>query len=132
MSQLNPKGVILKASDFQIAEGRVYINSRKINNKPGMLLIFANWCGHCHRFMGTFNDISDSIGKNFVCTSIESEQLNGNENLSSALNFRYFPTIKFFDQHGSIISDYPEDMKREKKDVLNYICKVYHHCVSKH
>lgn len=120
-----PKGTILKARDFQIRNGKAIINPQSINNKPGMLLIRADWCGHCTRFISTFNEIHRSIGYDFTCASIENEDVS--ESLSSALGIKGFPTIKFFDQRGSIIAEYNGD--RSKSDILDHVCKVYHKCV---
>jgi thiol-disulfide isomerase/thioredoxin len=123
---LQLSGKILKASDFTIKGSEVYVN--KCENNPGMLLIWGDFCSHCHRFASTFNEIADSIGQDFCCTSIESEELN--DQLSSALNFQGFPTIKFFDQSGKLIGDYNKE--RNKETILNEICQVYHHCITKH
>lgn len=117
-------GLSLKTSDFQISGADVYIKtSRKV---PGMLLIFADWCGHCKRFLPTFNEIADRIGKDFICSSIESADLDGADQLVSALNFRGYPTICFFDQNGKITQQY--DGLRDTQSMLNAICKLYHKC----
>lgn len=123
---LQLSGKILKASDFTIKGSEVYIN--KCDGNPGMLLIHATWCSFCVKFIPTFNEIADSIGKDFCCTSIESEELN--DQLSSALKFQGFPTIKFFAQDGKLIGDYNKE--RNKETILTEICQVYHHCISKH
>lgn len=123
---LQLSGKILKASDFTIQGSEVYVN--KCDGNPGMLLIHGFFCSHCTRFAPTFNQIADSIGKDFCCTSIESEELN--EQLSSALKFQGFPTIKFFDQSGKIIGEYNKE--RNKETILTEICQVYHHCISHH
>jgi thiol-disulfide isomerase/thioredoxin len=130
MSNSLPKGISLKASDFQISGNNVFINKSKIKNKPGMLLIYATWCGHCHRFLPTFNDIHRRIGNDFCCASIESEELDGKDRLVSALNFQGYPTICFFDQHGLIVEQY--NGKRDTGSILNQVCEVYHHCVTRH
>lgn len=119
-------GKILKASDFTIQGSNVYVN--KCDNNPGMLLIHGFFCSHCVKFSSTFNQIADTIGKDFCCTSIESEELQ--EPLSSALKFQGFPTIKFFDQSGKIIGEYNKE--RNKDTILTEICQVYHHCITKH
>jgi thiol-disulfide isomerase/thioredoxin len=123
---LQLSGKILKASDFTIKGSEVYVN--KCDGNPGMLLIHATWCGHCVKFGPTFNEIADTIGKDFCCSSIESEELN--DQLSSALKFQGFPTIKFFAQDGKLIGDYNKE--RNKETILTEICQVYHHCISKH
>lgn len=130
MSDSKPQGVNLNASDFKIVENKVYIDTMKTKKTPGMLLIFANWCGHCHRFMPTFNQIENKLGKNFCCASIESNELEGQNKLVSALKFRGYPTICFFDQTGLIINQY--DGSRDIQSMMTHICKIYHHCIEKH
>lgn len=119
-------GKILKANDFTIQGSNVYVN--KCDGNSGMLLIHATWCNHCVKFSSTFNEIADTIGKDYCCTSIESEELN--DQLSSALKFQGFPTIKFFDQSGKIIAEYNKE--RNKETLLNEICQVYFHCQKFH
>jgi thiol-disulfide isomerase/thioredoxin len=120
----NIKGIVFTEKDFMENSTGVYVNHTKTGKKPGMLLIHAEWCGHCVRFLPTFNELSDTIGKDFVCCSIESEEIT--EDVKKMLAFRGFPTIKFFDQTGRIIGDY--DGSREKNVILEHICNVYHHC----
>lgn len=121
------EGIKLSQNDFSISRNGVYIN--KNLKSPGMLLIFANWCGHCQRFKPTFNELCRQLGNDFHCISIEDTQLQQNDNLIKALNFRGFPTIKFFDQSGKIIGEY--NGERSKAELLKHICKVYHYCTSK-
>jgi thiol-disulfide isomerase/thioredoxin len=125
-----PKGIILKASDFKVQGNKVYINPNKTKSIPGMLLIFATWCFHCKNFMPTFNEIGGSLGNKYSCTSIESEELKGQDTLTTALDFQGFPTICFFDQNGMIMGQY--NGARDKQSVLNEICNTYHHCIQKH
>jgi len=120
----------LRPSDFSIKNSRLYINGQTTNNKPGMLLIWADWCPHCHAFLPTFQELSEKLGKDFVCASIEHAQFKNNGLLNKALDFEYFPTLKFFDQKGMIMATYNGD--RKKSELLREICKVYHHCVEHH
>lgn len=120
------EGIKLSSNDFSISINGIYIN--KNLKSPGMLLIFANWCGHCQRFKPTFNELCRQLGNDFHCISIEDTQLQQNDNLVKALNFRGFPTIKFFDKSGKIISEY--NGERSKTELLKHICKVYHYCAS--
>lgn len=123
----------LSISDLKVNGSDVYINPAKINKNPGMLLIFANWCGHCKHFLPTYNKLSIKLnkkGNTFPCLGIEDAELKKNSTLTSALNFQGYPTVKFFDQSGKIISDYNGD--RSESDLLNTVCKVYHHCVLDH
>lgn len=120
------RGTILTANNFKIQGNNVFVT--KNNGNPGMLFIHANWCSHCQHFLSTFNEICDSIGSDFTCASIESKSITSD--LSTALNFKGFPTIKFFDQSGKIIGEYTKERKKEA--ILKEICKIYHHCISKH
>lgn len=120
------QGITLDSKDFKIKDNGVYVTSN--NNKPGLLLIHAEWCGHCKRFKPTFNKIASQLGKDFPCMSIEDSDMT--DTLKSSLQFGGYPTIKFFDQRGKIISDYNGD--RSESDILTHICQVYHHCMKFH
>lgn len=124
---MEPNGVILKSNDFKIQGEKVYINPTKIKSVPGMLLIFGNFCGHCHRFMPTFNEIANKMGNAYTCASIESEDIKGQDALIKALDFQGYPTICFFNQNGLIMTQY--EGSRDKKSILDEICNTYHHCV---
>lgn len=122
-------GYNLKPSDFRInSKGQLSIKKNVINGTPGMLLIYANWCGHCVRFKPTFNQIHNKIGKDYAMASIEHEDFKDNTKFINLLNFRGYPSIKFFDQNGNIIGDFNEN-DRNEKTILKHICKVYHHCM---
>lgn len=116
------RGLILKSDNFEVSRDNVFIKGM---SKPGMLLIWADFCGHCHRFMPTFNQIERSFGNNFILASIESEDLS--KELSDSLKVEGFPTIKFFDQYGKISRDY--NGRRDKGSILTEICDVYKKCL---
>jgi hypothetical protein len=60
-----------------------------------MLLIHGDFVDINTRFIHTFNEIADSIGKDFSSsTSIESKELE--EPGVIRVKFKGFPTIKFF------------------------------------
>ena len=124
MNGLNGKH--LKVTDFQNGGSAVYIKKTITQNNPGMLLIYADWCGHCQRFKPIFNEIHSKIGKSFSCVSINDVELERGPELAKALAFRGFPTIKFFDQNGKITQDYTGD--RQSSEILTHICKFYHRC----
>jgi thiol-disulfide isomerase/thioredoxin len=124
------EGLQLTSSDFKVTKNGVYVHSKVNGGNPGMLLIFANWCGHCQRFKPTFNQLCKQLGEDFPCTSIEDSNLD-DANLKNALDFKGYPTIKFFDQNGKIIGDYNKG-DRSKQALLDHICELYHHCISYH
>ena len=124
------RGIKLTTNDFKSNSDGVYINTNITKRNPGMLFIFANWCGFCHRFTGTFNELQKQLGSDFPLLSLEDTELKKNTKLSDSLNVQGFPTIKFFDQNGKIVSDYNKN--RDKATILQHICKVYHHCINYH
>jgi thiol-disulfide isomerase/thioredoxin len=121
-------GLRLTPKDFQIVGKSVYVNTALTKNKPGMLLIYANWCGHCVRFKPTFNELCRKLGDEFPCSSIDIDTID--DALTQALDFQGVPTLKFFDQYGRIIKDYKGD--RSTSSILSHVCKIYHHCVLHH
>jgi thiol-disulfide isomerase/thioredoxin len=121
------EGRKLTPKDFSIKGNNVRING---NGNPGMILIWADWCGHCQRFKPTFNKMCKKLGDDFPCVSIDDTELSKDKNLAKSLNFRGFPTIKFFDQTGKIIADYASE--RSEAPLYDHICEFYHHCVSYH
>ena len=120
------KGIHLSRNDFIIVGNTAVLKTNVTKSLPGMLLIYADWCGHCTRFKPVFNKLCSAVGRDFVCASIENEKLEQSPKLSSALNFSGFPTIKFFDDKGNIVGDYPSS-NREFDAVLGYIQKFKIH-----
>lgn len=119
----------LSADQFQVTSNGVYLNSVK---GPGMLLIWAEWCPHCHHFLPVFDNLSTVFGPTFPCVAIEHAELEKAPSLRDALQFNGYPTIQFFDQNGKVISTYPGNKGRSKTELMDHICKVYHHCIKHH
>ena len=78
---------------------------------PGATLVWANYCGHCHRFMPEFNEWAQQMGTRSgkeasstrpLVTRIDAAKY-GNEIQSNPLmqNVQGFPTTLFFDGHGN-------------------------------
>lgn len=115
--------VNLKSSDFSIVNGAPILNNGKGKGPLKMVLIMKKTCFYCVKFAPTYKEISESIGKDLPVLQIEASDIS--PQLSKALDFRGYPTIKFFDKDGKMISEYSGD--RSKSDILNTICKMYHH-----
>jgi len=120
----------LNSNSFVVKSGNVYLS--QVPKQPGVLLIWADYCSHCHKFLPIFKDICKSLGNQFTCAAVENSELKQMPKVSQALNFEYFPTMKFFDKSGKIISTFPGSEERTKDNVMKYICKVYHHCAKYH
>ena len=124
------RGIKLGSNDFISNSDGVYINTNITKKNPGMLFVYANWCGFCVKFKSTFNELQQQLGSDFPLVSLEDVELKKNTKLSDSLNVQGFPTIKLFDQNGKIVSDYNKN--RDKATILQHICKVYHHCINYH
>jgi len=122
----------LQSSSVKLVGNDVYVTDNSIKGSPGILLIWAHWCGACHGFIPTYKKLCEKIGKEFMCTAIEQGELKQSLSVMNALDIKYFPTIKFFDQNGRIVNIYPSDAPRTINDILDYICKFYHHCIIHH
>lgn len=123
----------LTTKHFKVNGSEVHVHNPHGN--PGLLLIHASWCGHCKRFVPTFQSICTRLnkknGNDFPCLAIEDEALHQDGGkLAEALGVGGFPTLKFFDQNGKIMGDYKGS--RDEVDLLQTICNVYHHCIAKH
>lgn len=124
----------LTTEHFKINGDGSEVHIKNSYGNPGLLLVHASWCGHCKRFIPTFQSVCKRLNKNgneFPCVAIEDAELGKDGGkLSEALNIGGFPTLKFFDQNGKIMGDYKGG--RDEVDLLQTICKVYHHCIAKH
>jgi thiol-disulfide isomerase/thioredoxin len=95
--------------------------------KPGILLVWAAFCGHCTRFKPTFSELDSRIGIDFNVVALEDKQLT--RQISTSLGIGGYPTLKFFDKAGKVVSDYNGD--RSLDSLLSHICKFYHTCAAK-
>lgn len=124
------RGIKLTANDFTSNSDGVYINTNITKKNPGMLFVYANWCSFCIKFKPVFNELQQQLGSDFPLVALEDTELKKNAKLSKDLDVQGFPTIKFFDQRGKIVSGYNKN--RDKQTILEHICKVYHHCINYH
>jgi thiol-disulfide isomerase/thioredoxin len=115
----------LTKQDLVVKNKKVYVNGNISNGKPGMILIWAEWCPHCHRFMPTYKQMSQKLHSQFPCLLIESGELKSE--VSDTLQLSSYPSIYFFDKNGQIIEKYTNT--REQNVLLAHVCKIYHRCV---
>ncbi len=116
----------LVTKDFKIVNKQVYILPDKTKNRTGILLVWGDFCGHCHRFMPTFNEITDKVKNSVTCLAIESEQFQNDQTLARALNLQGYPSLYFFNDKGLITEMY--NGSRDQKSILDQICKNFHYC----
>lgn len=119
----------LRTTDLSVVKDDVYVKSNVMNGKPGLLLIWGDFCSHCVKFKPTYIALSAKLNKDsvkFPCLAIESEELKHDQGLSSALNFQGFPTLKVVGKDGKVLGDYNEG--RDLETLTKNVCKIYHYC----
>lgn len=113
----------LMRNDFVVDKKQVSIKNN--GNKPGMLLVWAEWCPHCINFKPVYKELSNRLKNKFPCMAIEDQQLDSS--LQGGLNVSSYPSIYFFDKSGKIVDKY--NGRRDQNDMLQHVCKFYHKCV---
>ena len=107
-----------------------FINGKINLKKPGLLLVRADWCGHCKKYLPTYKKLAKMFPDNgdFLIVDIESKQLE-KSNVSSVLQnyVRYYPTLLFFDSQGNIKQKFEGD-RENLSEVLKKICSMYRVC----
>lgn len=111
----------LSKNDISCFSNKIIIN----NLGPGILLIWGNYCGFCHEFLPTYEELSNKIDNRFKVCSIEVSNMPAN--MSKLLKMQGVPSLYFFDNSGKIIAEY-DGPDRKLKTLEEHICKVYHYC----
>lgn len=107
-----------------------FVNDKINLKKPGLLLVRADWCGYCKRYMPTYQKLAKMFPEKgeFVIAHIESEELK-KPTVSRVLeNFvEHYPTLLFFDANGNIAQRYSGD-RENLPEMLKKICSMYKIC----
>ena len=111
-------------SDFQIKNGRVYIN-RDSNKLSGFVAFYAPWCHYCTELAPSWNKYSidmKSTSFNFFVVDCTDKNCS---NVVSALNIRGYPTIKYIDpKTGEIVAAEYKDgtsLERSKQGIARFL-----------
>jgi thiol-disulfide isomerase/thioredoxin len=93
----------------------------KINSgKPMLILYYADWCGHCNEFKGSWNQIANILSKNrkINVVQVEHSNLKGLPSKYNAVNG--FPTIRII--KGSKIIEY--NGTRSTKSLIEFLATL--------
>lgn len=124
----------LTVNDFYIKDNNVYLTKDAFTEEPGILFVWATWCGHCVAFKPTFETIANKLSTakdTFQFVALESTEFDSEkgQKLSDAMKITGYPTLLWC-MNNKIIGQYSG--ARTEKDILNNICDMYHHCIKYH
>lgn len=114
IKELFTKDVTSKYGDFYIRDAR---------DTGGMVMVKADWCGHCKRALPELEKVSSLTGAAFPIYKIDADK---NKELTSAMGVNGFPTILFVERDGKISTKY--EGGRESRQILDKICKKARKC----
>lgn len=105
--------VVLSAKDFN---GK---NVQKAKNTGGLLLVKADWCGHCKKLKVVLDKLSKKLNKAYPIFVLDADKDMG---IISSLKVDGYPTVFFIDRNGDIKEKYNSD--RTEGAFLSEICRV--------
>lgn len=110
----------LKQSDFN-SNG-----SLKGNGRPGIVLVWAHWCGACKNFLKTYERLGKEMSNHLNVLAVESEQLNKNimEQLGGISSY---PSLRLIDGTGKVVFKYTGP--RDYFSLVTVLCKQLKVCV---
>lgn len=81
-----------KPSDYNIGTSyALAVNS----NKPAIVLVYADWCGYCKKFMPYFETFYKQYNTKYNFSMVNADT---NKSLTNQLNVGGFPTVFIIDQ----------------------------------
>lgn len=106
-------GKILPPLDVRSPEKMDELVKRIRQGPLTLVLIYADWCGHCHELMPHWDRAANSSGRNIQAVkindsvlSLANETIRKNVNQSAPeINVEGYPTIRMLDQNGETLTD---------------------------
>ena len=111
----------IRKSDTRKTGSSVYIP--KAAGTGGLVLIKANWCGHCKRVIPELSRVASMTGGAFPIFVVDSD---ADPELVKDLGVKGFPTIFFIGKNGAIGEQYSD--ARTKEAFVKNICEKSRVC----
>ena len=93
-----PAEVTIK--DFTLKNGKYHL---KNNNKKGLLVVYAPWCGYCQMLAPEWKKFYNKNKDKYTIRALNADnEKGGNKQVASGLGVQGFPTIKLIESSGKI------------------------------
>ena len=98
------EGIHKTDADFTIENGSVKLNNENGKRKVAFISFYAPWCGYCKMLAPAWNSYAEKLNNSSVhflavdCTD------NNCSKVSSQLDIQGYPTIKFVDPSGKVVT----------------------------
>jgi protein disulfide-isomerase len=88
------------------------------SSTKGLIVFYADWCGHCKKTAPVYTKVANALGKSFPLFAFDCVAY---KEFSQKLNIEGFPTIRYINKDGSLGKMYSSD--RTLEAFLADICK---------
>ena len=108
----------LSTKDIDYKNNNFYI---KKNNKKGLFLIYADWCGYCQMLVPEWKKFVKEYSDKYTIKSFNVEGGSGNKIIAQKMGVEGYPTILYISKDGKIGGQYSGE--RNIKEFDNYLSK---------
>jgi len=91
----NTDVIELKNNDFK---NKIIINNN-FNNKYGLILFYAPWCGHCKNMVELWSELAHEYKNKYPIGAVNCEK---NIGLCNKQKIRYYPKIRYVTKTGHL------------------------------
>jgi thiol-disulfide isomerase/thioredoxin len=95
----------------------------KARDSGGLLIVKADWCGHCKRTLPELEKVADMTGSVFPIYKLDADKY---PSVVKRLGVEGFPTIFWIDRKGQVGDTY--EGERSTAAFLKAVCNKTRHC----